>query len=117
MIPFIDVMLVLLTIVLTTSTFVATGIIPVELPKVVGRYEKIMKTRVVEIDNAGTVYFDGKRSDAADLKNVIRDVPKTVPFLIRADKNIPLQGFIEIVDVIKSAGFTRVSVQTEELRR
>jgi Biopolymer transport protein len=38
MIPFIDVMLVLLTIVLTTSTFVATGVIPVELPRVTGKH-------------------------------------------------------------------------------
>lgn len=32
-IPLVDVMLVLLTIVLTTSTFIATGGIKVELPK------------------------------------------------------------------------------------
>ena len=32
-IPLVDVMLVLLTIVLTTSTFIAVGAIPVELPK------------------------------------------------------------------------------------
>ena len=32
-IPFIDIMLVLLTIVLTTSTFIARGAIQIELPK------------------------------------------------------------------------------------
>ena len=32
-IPFIDIMLVLLTIVLTTATFIANGTIPVNLPK------------------------------------------------------------------------------------
>ncbi len=32
-IPLVDVMLVLLTIVLTTSSFIATGRIPVELPR------------------------------------------------------------------------------------
>jgi len=32
-IPLVDVMLVLLTIVLMTSTFIATGTLPVELPK------------------------------------------------------------------------------------
>ena len=39
-IPLVDVMLVLLTIVLTTSTFIATGAIPVELPKATASVEK-----------------------------------------------------------------------------
>ena len=35
-IPLVDIMLVLLTIVLTTSTFIASGVIPVNLPKAAG---------------------------------------------------------------------------------
>ena len=117
MIPFIDVMLVLLTIVLTTSTFVATGIIPVELPKVTGRYEKALKTRLIEIDSKGNLYYEGKQTSLPGLGNQIRAVPRDTPLLIRADRAIPLQGFVEVLDWVKVMGFKKVSLQTEEVRR
>ena len=114
MIPFIDVMLVLLTIVLMTSTFVASGIIPVELPKVAGKHERAMKTGMIEIDRKGDVYYQGKSVDLISLKSRLSHVPKDTPFLIRADRNIPLQNFVEVLDIVKTMGFRRVSLQTEE---
>ncbi|OPY67968.1 MAG: Biopolymer transport protein ExbD [Syntrophorhabdaceae bacterium PtaU1.Bin034] len=115
MIPFIDVMLVLLTIVLTTSTFVATGIIPVELPKVAGKHEAATVAQVVGIDREGTVFYQGKPVNLSDLKARIAAMPRETPFLIRADKDIHLQGFVEVLDLIKAAGFRKVSLQTEWL--
>jgi len=117
MIPFIDVMLVLLTIVLMTSTFVVSGIIPVELPKVVGKYEKTMKTYLVEIDSRGFLYYQGKKVNTSGLKEEVVNIPRDAPFLIRADKTIELQAFVEVLDTIKSMGFKRVSLQTEEIKR
>jgi biopolymer transport protein ExbD len=115
MIPFIDVMLVLLTIVLMTSTFVAGGIIPVELPKVVAEHEKTMKSNIVEIDNAGVIYYQGKQVTLPDLRQKVVSVPRDASFLIRADKNIPLQNFVEVIDVIKTLGFKKISLQTEQI--
>ncbi|OPY82018.1 MAG: Biopolymer transport protein ExbD [Syntrophorhabdus sp. PtaU1.Bin153] len=115
MIPFIDVMLVLLTIVLLTSTFVATGIIPIDLPKVTGQYENTEKSTLVEIEDTGTIYYRGRPVSLAALKEEIRVVRKDTPFLVRADKNIPLQTFIEVIDVVKTVGFRNVSVQTEQV--
>lgn len=117
MIPFIDVMLVLLTIVLMTSTFVAGGIIPVELPKVIAEHEKAMRSHVVEICNTGTIYYQGKQVSLNDLRQKIASVPRDAAFLIRADKNLPLQNFVEIIDVIKTLGFKKISLQTEKVVR
>lgn len=117
MIPFIDVMLVLLTIVLMTSTFVAGGIIPVELPKVVAEHEKAMKSHIVEIGNTGVIYYQGKQISLNDLKQNIASVSRDVSFLIRADKNLPLQKFVEIIDVIKTLGFKKISLQTEQVTK
>jgi len=117
MVPFIDVMLVLLTIILMTSTFVATGLIPVELPKVAGKYENALRTRIIEIDRAGSIYYQGTAVDLSGLKGELGDMPKDTPFLIRADRSLPLQNFVEVLDVVKTMGFKRVSLQTEEQRR
>jgi biopolymer transport protein ExbD len=116
MIPFIDVMLVLLTIVLMTSTFVASGIIPVELPRVMGKHEKAMKTYLVEIDRGGRIFHQGKEADITTLKAQIAALPRETPFLIRADRNIGLQVFVEVLDAIKAQGFKKVTLQTEEGR-
>jgi len=115
MIPFIDVMLVLLTIVLMTSTFVAGGIIPIELPKVVAEHEKVMKSNVVEIDNTGGIYYQGRLVTLPDLRQKVASVPRDASFLIRADKSIPLQNFVEVIDVIKTLGFKKISLQTEQI--
>ena len=116
-VPFIDVMLVLLTIVLMTSTFVASGLIPVELPKVAGKYENAMRTRTIEIDKAGSIYYQGASVDLPGLKGQLGDISKDTPVLIRADRDLPLQNFVEVLDVIKTMGFKRVSLQTEEQKR
>lgn len=113
MIPFIDVMLVLLTIVLMTSTFVVTGIIPVELPRVAGKHEAATVTHVVVIDKQGAVFYQGKAITLCDFKALIVGIPKENPFLIRADKDIHLQGFVEVLDLVKTVGFKKVSLQTE----
>ncbi len=117
MVPFIDVMLVLLTIVLMTSTFVVSGIIPVELPKVAGKYENAIRTGVIEIDQSGSLYYQGKPVDLAGLTRELGNMPKETPFLIRADRSLPLQIFIEVLDAVKTMGFKKVSLQTEEQRR
>lgn len=116
MIPFIDVMLVLLVIVLMTGTFVATGIIPVELPKVSRAQEKAMKTGVIEIDKSGIVYYQSRRIELEGLKEALTDTSRDTPFLIRADRDIQLQRFVEVLEIVKSMGFRKVSLQTEEAR-
>jgi biopolymer transport protein ExbD len=117
MIPFIDVMLVLLTIILMTSTFVAGGIIPIELPRVVAEHEKAMKSHIVEIDNAGIIYFQGKKITLPALREKVLSIPRDTSFLIRADKNIPLQNFVDVIDVIKTIGFKKISLQTEQINK
>ena len=68
-IPLVDVMLVLLTIVLTTSSFIASGMIPVDLPKAHRSQGEILKTQTVEIDRAGKVYLNSKPRIAGGPEN------------------------------------------------
>lgn len=115
-IPLVDVMLVLLTIVLTTSTFVARGVIPIELPKAAHNNAAEMKALTVEIDQRGTVFFNTAAVSLPLLKERLQSLDRTTPVLIKADRGIPLQGFIDVLDMIKGNGFIRVSIQTEGTR-
>ncbi len=112
-IPFVDIMLVLLTIVLTTSTFIASGGIPVNLPKASRSNQEVIKTRTIQVDRNGTIIFDGHILTMPVLASALRPLDRATPFLIRADRDISLQGFVDVLDTVKSCGFSRVSLQTE----
>ncbi len=115
-IPFVDIMLVLLTIVLTTSTFIATGVIPVELPKAAKSRSEALKTQIIEINGEGSVFFEQQSVTLENLKNALQTISKETPLLIRADRNIRLQTFVDVLDIVKNLEFKRVNLETEERR-
>ena len=112
-IPLVDVMLVLLTIVLTTSTFIAMGAIPVTLPKVEHSTAPVLKNITIEIDRQGKLYLDGKQHSIEQLKVELKMFNKAGSVLIRADKDIALQIFVDVMELVKGLGFMKVSLQTE----
>ena len=57
-IPLVDIMLVLLTIVLTTSTFIVSGNIPVDLPRASQKSAGAIESQIIEIDREGQVFFN-----------------------------------------------------------
>jgi biopolymer transport protein ExbD len=116
-IPLVDVMLVLLTIVLTTSTFIATGVVPVELPSVSKNYNDALKSQTIEIDRKGNLYLNSEQVSLEGLKNSICFLDRSVPMLIRADRDIALQVFVDVLDVVKGLGFRKVSLQTGQKKQ
>ncbi len=113
MIPFIDIMLVLLTIVLTTSSFIASGKIPVNLPQASSSVPDKEKHKAIEIDAQGQIYLEGKALTPEALKAEIAPLDKQTAFVLRADKEVRLQRFVDVADVLKQLGFAKVAVQTE----
>lgn len=111
-VPFIDIMLVLLTIVLTTATFIANGTIPINLPKADGGATE-GRGLVVEISQGGVIYFQGKEYELTTLRQALDSEDRQVPLLIRADRALALQSFVDVMSLSKELGFTRMSLQTE----
>ena len=115
-IPFVDIMLVLLTIVLTTSTFIKAGLLPVELPGASEKQSESIESLIIEIDIEGRIYLNSNPVNINDLEESTRSLDKTSPVTIRADKNIVLQVFVDVLDIVKKAGFEKVTLQTEVLK-
>jgi biopolymer transport protein ExbD len=115
-IPFIDIMLVLLTIVLTTSTFIIQGAMPVELPRASRNQAEMLKTQTIVIDRSGQLSFNGRRVTMAALCDCMVEIGRGTPVLIRADRHLILQTFVDVMDRVKNMGFRKVSLQTEPLR-
>lgn len=111
-IPLVDVMLVLLTMVLTTANFIATGRIPVSLPQSTQAKVERQKDKTIELTADGTIYFDGQTSTKEELAARLVGLPPETSFLIRADRAIAFQSFIDVADILKRSNFTKVAVQT-----
>lgn len=119
MIPFIDIMLVLLAIVLTTASFISQGLIPVDLPKA----EQSEQTKgdehslEIAINAQNQIFFDGTPTTADTLAEKLQPHAAhaaTMPVILRVDKAAAFEHFIAVVDVLKAGHFDKLSIQTEQ---
>lgn len=117
MIPFIDIMLVLLTIVLTTSSFIASGRIPLNLPQASDDSAETPEVEIIEIDSRGVIYHSGEPVSLEQLDERLAGLNRDSPLLLRADKTIQLQRFVDVADALKQLDFHKVAVQTEVIAK
>ncbi|MDR2261070.1 MAG: biopolymer transporter ExbD [Azoarcus sp.] len=116
-IPMIDVMLVLLTIVLTTASFIATGKIPVNLPEASSTPQKEEETPVVvEIDVDGKIHHGGEAVSLDALKGRLAGEKRERPILLRADRRVQFQLAVDVLDLLKEMRFQKLAIQTETRR-
>ncbi len=114
MIPFIDIMLVLLAIVLTTATFVSQGLIPVELPA--AQQSQAVSEAAPPLEIAITaenrIFWQGQAVTAVELGRALDSHANTTPVRLRIDKAAAFEHFIAVVDVLKARHFEQVAIQT-----
>jgi biopolymer transport protein ExbD len=117
-IPFIDVMLVLLAIVLTTATFIVEQRLPIRLPTAATKAQPENQEVVeIAIDQKGDVYFAGDalgsgESALSALAPLLEDLTKATPIRLRVDAAARFEAFVAVIDQIKAKGFGQVSILT-----
>jgi biopolymer transport protein ExbD len=116
-IPFVDIMLVLLTMVLTTANFIVTGRIPIALPQASHTHVEKQKDKTIELAANGDLYFEGALLSDAELESRLSALPSESTFLIRADRAIAFQRFIDVANTLKRLNFTKVAVETQNVSR
>jgi biopolymer transport protein TolR len=114
MVPFIDVMLVLLVIFMITAPVLQSGI-QVDLPKT-HTVKQIKQARVIiTIDRAQRVYLDDKPINihelGAKVKADLTD-PAHQPVFIRCDESVPFGSFATVADQLEQSGIQNISVVT-----
>ena len=101
-IPFIDVLLVLLTIVLMTSTFIAKGIIPISLPRASNADNiKVNKEVIIIIKDDGKLFCNNDIEGLDNIKEHVLQFPKDTPIHINSDKNAKFEIFVSVLDMLK----------------
>ena len=116
MIPFIDVVLVLLIIFMITAPILQSGI-EVDVPKTKTVQVIVEQRIVVTVDKAQRVYVG---SDAVKIRELASKVksqlkkPQDSVFL-RCDETVPFGIFATVVDTLRQSGISNISIVTEPL--
>ena len=114
-IPFIDIMLVLLVMVLTTATFIKQGVIPIELPNAKSsQKEDIKKEIAVYVNAKGELFIDKKKVNLKELEQKLSTVSKTQVVVLRSDKNSRFQDFVSVMDILKKLNHEQLYIVTKQ---
>ncbi|MCD8212958.1 MAG: TonB system transport protein ExbD [Campylobacter sp.] len=113
-VPFIDIMLVLLAIVLSISTFIAQGNIPIDLPSSESaQQDREDKTKVsLIIDKDNKFFIDDVEVNPDELKQKLNDIDQKTLVELKSDKNSKFDSFVKVVDILKEKGHENFAIST-----
>ena len=120
MVPFIDVMLVLLVIFMVTAPLITTGV--VDLPSVGKSRQR--PQHVIEVVVAGDeglrLRVDGAEPVPVTQKDLVARVrdgqrgDAEVPVVISADRNVRYEHVVRVMDTLQRAGVRRVGLSVKQ---
>jgi len=113
-VPFIDIMLVLLVIVLTTATFVSRGMIPVDLGEAkASKPLDIHQDLVITITKEGEFFFNDKAIENALIEKELLSYDTQSPVFINCDKKASFEPFVMILNLLKHHHYSHLEVMTK----
>ena len=113
-VPFIDIMLVLLAIVLSISTFIAQGKIAVDLPSASSteQIKEDEKKVSVVIDKDNKFFIDDVEISEDELKDKLNAIDTKTLVQLKSDKNAKFDSFVKVIDILKEKGHENFAIQT-----
>jgi biopolymer transport protein TolR len=118
--PLVDVVLVLLLIFMLTAPVLQSGV-EVAIPKTRSVNQLTEERMVVTIDKEQNVFLQDKPVNVNALPSMLRSVGKGDPakriIYLRADERVPFGAFASVMDAVKQAGITNISIVTQPLQK
>ena len=115
--PLVDVVLVLLVIFMITAPVLQSGI-EVSVPKTRTVKQITQQRMTVTIDHQQQVYLDDKPVNLNNLPSLLKQRgvdPAHQVIYLRADEHVPFGAFASVMDAVKQAGITNVSIVTQPI--
>src|SRR5450432_2896349 len=115
--PLVDVVLVLLVIFMLTAPVLQSGI-EVAVPKTKTVKEITEQRTVVTIDRQQRVFLGESPINVADLAVRLQALGKDTEhrvIYLRADEKVPFGAFASVMDAVKQAGITNISIVTQPI--
>lgn len=113
LIPFIDIMLVLLVIVLTTATFLQQNHLSVDIPKVAGDTSASAINKndiIISIKNDNKIFLDENEMSLEQLRFHISRISKDSHIVLNGDKKSNFEVFAKIMAMLESLEFSNLYI-------
>lgn len=114
--PMVDVMLVLLIVFMVAAPLLTVGV-PVDLPKTQAQTINDPKEPlIITVNAAGEIYVQEQKLDSDSLVPKLQAITNNNPeavIYVRGDRTINYGRVMEVMGLIASAGFTKVSLVAE----
>lgn len=117
-IPFIDIMLVLLAIVLVTASFISQGKIQVSVPK--ATTTQAMKAdelaKLLTITENSEFFYNDKPISKTQLAVEIASWDKAQKVTLKVDSSVPFEKFVELTDLLAQNEIKNVAIVTKRAK-
>jgi biopolymer transport protein ExbD len=113
-VPLIDIMLVLLAIILTISSFIALGKIEIALPQASSHTKIEPKQFEIAITANKEFYINDEKVQKEQLINKLDEITKEDLVAISADKLVPYEEFIFVIDILKQKNIEKISMVVQK---
>ena len=113
-VPFIDIVLVLLVIVLATASFINKKSVKVDLPTASSKQVTEKKAIMISIDKEGKYFYEKTELSLENLQEKLKKLdPKKDVISLQTDQKTEFQRFVSIIDILKEKGFQNLSIITK----
>jgi biopolymer transport protein TolR len=114
--PLVDVVLVLLLIFMLTAPVLQSGV-EVAVPQTRSVAQLTDVHEVITIDKDQNIFLQDKPVNIHAIAAALGPTPKNAKRVVyvRADKNVPFGAFASVMDEVKLAGITNISIVTQPL--
>ena len=118
-IPFVDVVLVLLIIFMITAPLLYRGM-DIKLPQAATNTIKPEERKILTVEKNQTVYLDKEEVGMVRLEERLRALKGASPevsLYLRADRDVPYGAVVQVMDLIKRSGIDKLGIVTEPLSK
>ena len=113
--PLIDVVFLLLIFFMLTSSFVFQPGIKINLPKAVTSEVIHEKSLIILINSRNYIYLNDRAITMSELSSRLRIAAKeNKPLLIKADRRASLGKVVEVWDLCRDEGISRINIATSQ---
>lgn len=114
--PLLDVVFILLIFFIVTTVFVRESGVEVDKPQAVSASRLEQQVIFIAITDAQQVFFDGSQIGVAGVRSSVEQLLKQQqrPVVIQADKTVPTELLVQVIDEAKLAGASQVNLATKQ---
>lgn len=118
MVPFVDIVLVLLIIFMISAPLMYRGI-DVDLPRSSVNTIKQEQRIMLIVDRFSNIYIDDRKVPMQGIESAIRQKSREaadVTVYLKADRSVPYGTIVSVMDKVKGMGIDKLGMVTESLK-